>query len=381
MHKVFLWVFLLCVCTSYNSYAAPNLTPISPLPIHSLPPVINNPPTKTSIKLPIYGLVSMGSLEVLTGPASSSNSASTTEVTFPEINYRPGYFSAGVILVTWAQLEPTQGKFNFSLIDTALANIAAYNKKYPATPITGKLRVIAGFNSPAFVLALDGGALTLEHKGGNVIVPRWWTSDYHSAWLGLVNALAAKYDNRPLMQEVAVTSCSSVSAEPMVTPLDAVNIPILKAAGYTDALGEACLTNAVTDYVAWTHTSIDFTFNPWRDIDSGVDVWNHKFPPQLMTAFRAEYPHGVLANHGLQTSIGKQETLVYGMFNTLGKPVEFQTGGVSGMNFDTAYQNGISHNMTEFELWDEKPAGGAASYSTQELTTWKNGLAKPTTTP
>ena len=69
--------------------------------------------------------------------------------------------------------------------------------------------------------------------------------NYAAAWRQLQTQLAAKYDTNPLIQEIAVTSCTSFSAEPFFLPDEHVGVkdeplpdttmPALHEAGYNDA--------------------------------------------------------------------------------------------------------------------------------------------------
>jgi hypothetical protein len=97
-------------------------------------------------------------------------------------------FGGVVVNQTWAQLEPTQGTFDFSTLDASLAAVTAYNAKHVSTPIGVRLRVFAAFVAPAWAKSLDGAPITVpahlpSNTGGTL--GRWWKSGYRSAWASL----------------------------------------------------------------------------------------------------------------------------------------------------------------------------------------------------
>jgi hypothetical protein len=328
--------------------------------------------TNPTVKPSIVGLVSMGSEAFF----SSVNISPPT--TIPEVTAHPGAYSGAVILDSWDLLEPSANSFNFSVIDQMITSIKAYNSKYPTTPIVGKIRIFAGDRTPSWVLAAAGSYKTVDSNGKPITLAKWWTPEYHNAWLNLVNALAARYDTNPLIEEVAVSSCSTITAEPMVQSMGPKDISVLQKAGYTDAAGHACITNAISDYASWKHTSIDFTFNPWRDIDSGHDTNNSAFTIATMQAFRAKYNmQAVLANHGLQPTPSSTTSFIFSGIKSLGSPIEFQTVSPSTEN-TTTLNAGIKYGMSEWELWNSTAANGSVNVSTSQLVAWKNTILSST---
>ena len=96
--------------------------------------------TTSNGKPVLKGLVTQGST-----PSPGSLPANT----FAELNAHPQVYSAAVIDLYWSQLEPSQGVFDDSALVSALASLAAYNAKYPATPVVAKLRIFMGLGTPA----------------------------------------------------------------------------------------------------------------------------------------------------------------------------------------------------------------------------------------
>jgi hypothetical protein len=316
------------------------------------------------VKKPICGLVTMGDLGFLRGGSKPTNS-------FNEANRHPDMYAGVVILAQWRDLEPERGKFDFKTIDNALANVKKYNAAHPKNPIVGKLRVFAAAGTPEWATKIDGGPVKVVDKRGINDLGKFWGKPYGDAWRELQVALAAKYDGDPLMGEVAVSSCSSTTAEPFIIFLTPENLPVLHAAGFTDAAMKGCLKGAIDDYSVWKKTPIDYTFNEFRDSDSGKAVVNPAFLIEVMEAFRAKYGmRGVVANHGLQTDLKPAATRTYAEFEKLGPPIEFQTISPV-LDWNGAVAKGLTYHPTEIETWNSRDAGGASNYTAADLVNWK----------
>lgn len=295
---------------------------------------------------------------------------------FAELNAHPGVYSAVVIQLYWSQLEPSQGVFDDSSLTSALANIAAYNAQYSSTPVVGKIRTFMGIGTPAWVVAATGPVALTDSYGNALTVGEFWTPAYAALWQGLQQHLASEYDTDSRIAEVAITSCSSLTGEPFVQPLTQASIAALHQAGYTDALGMACLTNAPTDFAAWKNTPLDYTFNAFSETDSGYGVTNTAFPIQEMAAFRAALgTRGVVANHGLQPTLAPAAVSIYAEFQTLysqaisagtTSPLEFQTYSPT-VDWPSTIALGLTYHPTEIEIWNTTAAGGAAPLTQSQL--------------
>ncbi len=84
----------------------------------------------------------------------------------------------------WRTLEPTEGTYNWTTVDDALA--ASGNK-----PVF--LRVIAGNVSPAWLPRADG-IDAANPKGGNAWEPIPWNADFLASWKTFINAFGARYN-------------------------------------------------------------------------------------------------------------------------------------------------------------------------------------------
>ena len=331
--------------------------------------------TNSSTKPILTGLVTMG-------PATAVGSVPANS--FAELNAHPGVYSAAVVELYWSQLEPSQGVFNDSALTSALASLATYNTNNPTAPVVAKLRIFMGLGTPQWVINATG-AVTFTNSSGSATIGEFWTPAYRALWQALQQHLASEYDTDSRIAEIAITSCSSLTGEPFVIPDDSTSIPILHAAGYTDALGMACLSGAPADYAAWTHTPLDYTFNPFQGLDTGSDVPNVTFTTTLMASFRASLgTRAVVANHDLVDPLNSGNNGVYGEFTTLYNqaiaatpatvsPLEFQTLSPTE-DWTTAIPLGLTYHPTEIEIWDTTAAGGSAPLTLAQLQSWAAAL-------
>jgi hypothetical protein len=337
------------------------------------PPTSSTPAPTSTTKPILRGLVTQGPGTTSTPPAND----------FEELNAHPGVYSAAVIQLYWSQLEPSQGVFDDTSLTTALAGLAAYNAKYPSTPVVGKLRIFMGLGTPAWVISATGPVTLTDSSGDSITVGEFWTPAYDTLWQALQQHLASEYDNSPIIAEVAITSCSSLTGEPFILPQTKTAIAALHQAGYTDALGMACLTNAPNDFAAWKNTPLDYTFNSFTQTDTGYGVSNTAFPVQEMQTFRTALgTRGVVANHGLQPEPPSNASPIYTEFQALYtaavadgtiSPLEFQTLSPT-VDWTSTIALGLTFHPTEIEIWDTVAAGGQAPLTQEQLEGWAASL-------
>jgi hypothetical protein len=291
-----------------------------------------------------------------------------------------GAFSGIVVNESWSQLEPGAGVEQWGSLDQSLAVVVAWNGAHPATPLGVKLRIFAGRSAPGWVTA-KSGTLTIVVHQRPVVIGKWWTQPFESAWRVFQHALAERYDTNPLVRQVSVSSCSSITGEPFVlsgSPLSRAN---LMAAGWTPQAQEQCLRGALSDYSGWKRTPITFAFNP-LPTPSGPDS---TFMAQEMRACAASAsdggpmcivgnndlsPASATANHSAPTfaeiaqlRAGPHPPDVY--FQTVGAPVTCQAMAVA-----------TTYHASSVELWP--PNGsyqGFAAESVNTLKSWNTDLA------
>jgi len=322
----------------------------------------NQPEEK--LKEPLYGLVTMGSVSDLRHGNFD---------VLKEANVHPGIYSGVVIRVTWGALEPQRGNFDFSAIETALTKIAQYNTQHPEHKLGSKIRVSATINPPNWLLSLAGGPVRIVLDASHSInVGLFWTNEYRQAWRELQQKLAERYDQNPLINEVCVTSATMITDEPFVAIFNQPTIQNLQAKGFTDLAYQQALTGALDDYSPWKKTALDYSFNMYREIDTGQPVNNISFTLSLIDAFRSRYgKRAVLSNHGLQEHLSNGAIPVYNKFLVLGSPIAAQTNAPADLT-DQTFNIGLSYGVSEFEIWDSIESGGHADFTMDDLIRWKN---------
>ena len=340
----------------------------------SLPP-LGGTLADPAIKPAIVGLISTGSPHNKLG--------------LNPLNNYTGAFGGLVVQASWSDLQPNSSSdFDTTVIDGALAAVNTYNAAAAMLPppnnrqIGVRLRIFAGCtdgvsDAPAWAIGLDGSPITItaSYAGGpeTCTFGRFWdaTSNYAAAWRQLQTKLAAKYDTNPLIQEVAVTSCTSFSAEPFFLPhaQDDTTTMVLQGAVYTDSMYQQCLENAVADYAPWQMTRLEFTFNPFNGLTS----------PQGDVAFSERVMRGcrqtagqrcILSNHDLDTNPPTPGGILplYALMHKLGPNITFQTYVVNPNDFEGTLRKGISLGAGSIEVWQE-PAGFEAQ-SNATLQNW-----------
>jgi hypothetical protein len=342
---------------------------------------------KPKPKSQIAGLVDMGSQAVnrVSQPFPTVNTAEVAPVA--------AAFSGIVVNASWSQLEPARGHYAFGVLKRSVAAVRAYNRAHHAHPLLIKLRVFGGFAAPAWAKALGGPPVTLPSKtlaSGSGTVGRWWTVRYRPAWSELQHKLAERYDSERLIHSVAVSSCSSLSAEPFVMPVGQAGLVPLLAAGFTSAAQRRCLEGAFADYSGWSSTPIDYAFNPFPSIAPGTkfakaDLSVTKTVMARCANLLSQTGRScILSNHGLQTGSAttSRSAVLYAEINTLyarhhGTPVDFQTLSPNTFGGCAAIQLAVRHHAQSVELWPPAPRGGFHGYrafSAPALVSWSRAL-------
>ena len=138
---------------------------------------------------------------------------------------------SGVALqIHWADLEPVQGKPDWSKLDQ-LFSAAESSHKWV------QLLIFPGFFSPAWVLQGDVKTETFAiqygpGKGTVKSLPIPWDKVYLNRWSAFLKLLSARYGKEPTFRVVAAVGPTSVSAE-MTLPEKRQNLKIWQGEGYT----------------------------------------------------------------------------------------------------------------------------------------------------
>jgi len=325
---------------------------------------ITNPIDNNNNKHPLKGLVTMGSVADL---------RSGNFNVLKEANIHPDIYSGVVIRTTWGELEPQQGQFNFSSIRNALHDIEIYNNAHPNYKLGAKLRISTTINPPDWILNLANGPVEIViNESLSYNIGLFWTEEYHQAWRRLQFKLAEVFDNDKLLQEVCITSPAMATDEPFVTIFNQATIKNLHQKGFTDNAFKQALKTAIDDYTCWEKTFIDFSFNTYREIDSGIPVKNIDFTIEVIKEFKNKYEErAVLSNHGLQEELSIGALPIYKTFYELGGAVAAQTKAPDDLTEQT-FKVGLQYGVSEFEIWDSRNAGGYANFDINDLKYWES---------
>lgn len=291
-----------------------------------------------------------------------------------------GTFGGLVVQATWAGLQPNgPSDFVTTGIDDALDAIRKYNGVAANKRKIGvRLRVFSGCtdnvsDAPQWAMNLDsndGGVLiTGPYNGGTetCLFGRFWdpASGYAAAWQQLQTKLAARYDTEPLIREVAVTSCTSFSAEPFFIPtLSGTMQTYLQNVGYSDAAYQQCLENAVAVYAPWQTTRLEFSFNPFYRLTSPT-VGDFAFSERVMRGCRqAAGQRCILSNHDLDTQTPSSILPIYALERKFGPNITFQTYHVNPTDFEGTIRKSVSLGAGSIEVWQEPNGFEAQSGAT-----------------
>jgi hypothetical protein len=322
-----------------------------------------NPGDNNSEKQALKGLVTMGSVRDLRNDKFD---------VLKEANTHQDIYSGVVIRATWGKLEPQRGTFDFSSIQNALNDIKNYNNLHPNHKLGAKLRISATINPPDWILNLaDGPVEVVINETLSYNIGLFWTEEYRQAWRELQVKLAEAFDADTLIREVCISSPAMATDEPFVTIFNQATIKNLHEKGFTDAAFKQALEGTLDDYSCWEKTSIDFSFNTYREIDTGVPVNDTTFAINLMKTFKNRYgKRAVLSNHGLQENLTKGALSIYRTFPELGGAIAAQTKAPKDLT-DQTFRVGLSFGVSEFEIWDSRAAGGYADFNMNDLQRWK----------
>ncbi len=303
-------------------------------------------------------------------------------VDLSDVSAKSGAFGGVVVNQTWAQLEPAPGTFDFSTLDASLAAVTAYNAQHASAPIGVRLRVFAAYAAPAWAKSLDGEPITVPANppadtGGSL--GQWWKPRYRSAWASLQQALATRYDSNPVLHEVAVSSCTSLTAEPFV--MSPATVALATADGWTPAAQQTCLDGALADYGSWKRTAIYYPMNPL----GGSMAVTDEVMGRCASSAASGGPWCILANNALSpiSATTGRTAPVYAQIDSIwsaepgATSVAFQMDGPDDATYCAAVGVAIAHHARSVELWPavgDQP--GFTSLPTATLVAWDDALRR-----
>lgn len=135
----------------------------------------------------------------------------------------------------WRVLEPTQGTYNWSTVDDALA--ASGNK-----PVF--LRVIAGNVSPSWLPRADG-IDAANPKGGTAWEPIPWNADFLATWKTFINAFGARYNSNTHIVQIEGGGDGPQGEANLAGPYSE-----WQAAGYSEQTYVGAISTEIADFKA-----------------------------------------------------------------------------------------------------------------------------------
>jgi hypothetical protein len=326
----------------------------------------------TAPKPPLAGLVDMQNI------SWHDTAGGEPSFTMANVDLFPGVLGGIVINATWDATEPTQGgPLDYTAIDAALAQVAAYNAANTGAPLGTKLRIYGGANAPAWAKAIGGGPVSIQRNpmgcaSGDcpLTIGLMWTAAYDAAWHAFLTEVAARYDANPLVNHVSVTSCAQQTDEPFVPTTDTASQAALVAAGFTDDLQKACLLSAIDDYDGWTLTNVDYTINAFDPMSGPAD--STVFPETVMAQCRTKLgTRCVLGNHALSAPLRTADLGVYAAIAAMTPkgPVSFQTQAPQGMGclWVQTIAQGVALGADSIEVWPKASLGGFDGFTISEV--------------
>ena len=221
-----------------------------------------------------------------------------TRASLPTTNYP---VRLGVQQIFWDDLEPTQGNYDGTTIDAALAKVT--NRDLDGL----RMRVFLGRYAPTYAMNLGNGPLPyIEPQGGaSAYIPDLWNSQYQARAEALFRWIAANYDSDSRLVAVFASGGMTYYAEPFIKGINnAENRTTFLAAGYTQAKDKA-LMKAQFDWMSdFTTTPIGCAYNPWQYINSnGGSSSSNSFMGECMDYHIAAYgQQAFLQNNSIRSS-------------------------------------------------------------------------------
>jgi hypothetical protein len=143
---------------------------------------------------------------------------------------------------SWANLEPAEGVYDWTYLDTVIARSAAAGKPVLLRIGTGGGDIARGGSCPTWVMnAVAAEPLpasqkfyTFNHDGRSVTIAVFWDPVWLAKKTAMMTALGARYSNHPAVKIVGA-SFANANTEDWAVPNTPPEVTAWFAAGYTSA--------------------------------------------------------------------------------------------------------------------------------------------------
>ena len=198
-------------------------------------------------------------------PASSPEGGSGAEVQWVPSGSYPGFYAArdnanldpatyhlvgGHQSFYWDDLEPTEGNYQWSLIDDFIASEVAKGKRAAFGILTFNGRANEGnasnppYRVPAWVDAAGHRPILC---GASFKIPRYWDPVYLQKYRNFIRALAQRYDTNPYVEFIQIGVGKFGESQPCDDSDDSCVTAAMTADGFSDWSGKWAETvNAIT---------------------------------------------------------------------------------------------------------------------------------------
>jgi hypothetical protein len=212
-------------------------------------------------------------------------------------------------IFSWHELEPSQGTYNWTNVDDALA--ASGSK-----PVI--LRVVGGDSSPSWLPRADG-IVAPNPQGGSAWMPIPWNANFLATWKTFINAFGARY-NANAHIAIIEGGGDGPQGEAHLTGTYA----LWHAVGYTEPTYVGAITTEIADFkAAFPSRKVSFA--------GATAPTGAPSQPSLEQAFlnACEQAHIVVQNNGLTGSS-------YGRINQNVIEFGYQTASALGTGLGSA---------------------------------------------
>jgi hypothetical protein len=233
------------------------------------PPVVVNATPVVATPIPVITSAPGPSGETaVPPPPPPSGSAKVTRGVFAITGHDQPFTAAtfsnpavdGIVIRTfWSDVEPSQGQYNWSFIDSQVQAASAAGKKVI-------LIVLAGAFCPQWALqGVQTATFSAKYgfiQGQPLVLPMPWDSTYLNRWFQFVAVLGQRYDPNPAVVMVPATGPNSVSAE-MSLPDGTDAVAQWQQLGYTPQKFESAWQQTITAYAqAFPTSQVGVTLYP-----------------------------------------------------------------------------------------------------------------------
>ena len=327
-------------------------------------------PAKKGLKTPPAGLV-------LRGKANNSY------CDFPRTGVEGGYCQ-----IAWADLEPSEGNFDFHLIDDALKEARNYNSLHN-TDFKVLLRIRTGVYSPEWIKNRVGSIdWYFKNKDDKHRLPIFWEEPFQNEYKKLMQKLADKYDYNNNVGLVAASMCMTKHTEIMWnrtgrTEVNQINMQHLRQAHdtqnqpvpYSNEKDYACLRNQIQIHKdVWENTPTIFGSHLYQVYNISTGDHSSKYDKTIALFDYCTSTLGkrcILGNNSLlhtenntDANINRAITYVSNKgFNTYYQTHVF-ADSTKGFNFDNLIV-AINHASSWGAMMVELPMGWDCSYGNE----------------